>query len=353
MERKIMSLGKSSLVVALPKEWMDTNNLKKGDTVTFYLQANNSLVVQPNGNSKIQPKEISLAIAKDEEGILMTQKILGAFLNGYTGIMLTSDGIFSVPQTKAIRDMTGMLYMRVMEADSQCVYMQSIMDESKVSLEQAIQRMHMISRSMCEGAVTALKNSDTTLAKSVFSLDDDVDHFAYFILRMLRDAAQDPILAGNIHVDTLDCMDYQMLTYRMEHASNYAADIVRHIIMLNGVRQKIPEDVLSLMLKAGKEVTDIYIKSVSAFFSKDITAAVEIMKYEQRMEKLEIEIASKAFTGPPKSAELVCGICSIRDNIKRISHAAISIAELAVNRAFRPAKPESTDESKVLTEKLS
>ncbi len=145
------------------------------------------------------------------------------------------------------------------------------------------------------------------------------------------------LLANELHVDPLDCMDHQMLVYRMEYASDYAADIARHIIMLNGTKQKIPDDVLALMISAGTEVADLYVRAVSAFFAKDVAAAVEIMKYKQKMEKVEVDIASKSFTGPPKNAELVCGICSIRDNIKRISHCAFSIAEIAVNRAFKVA----------------
>ena len=340
LERKIMSAGKSSLVVSLPKEWMQLNELKKGDTVSFSIQRDRSLVIFPSNFKKSAPKEITLSINENDEEILISQKILGAFLNGYTGIMLTSGSIFTVPQTKAIRNMAGRLYMRVMEADSKCVYIQNLMDESKASLEQAIQRMHMISRSMCEGAINALKNGDTALAKSVFSLDDDVDHFAFFILRILRNAAQDPHLAKEIHVDPVDCMDHQTLVYRMEYAADYAADIARHIVMLNGTHQKIPEEVLALMISGGTEAVDLYVKAVEAFFAKDVCAAVEIMKHEPRMEKFEVEIASKSFTGPQKTAELVCAICSIRDNIKRISHCAFSIAEISVNRAFKMANPE-------------
>jgi SUMO ligase MMS21 Smc5/6 complex component len=59
------------------------------------------------------------------------------------------------------------------------------------------------------------------------------------------------------------------------------------------------------------------------------------MKHRQKIEKLDSEIAAKAFTGKPKNAELVCAICSIRDNIKRIAHCALNIAEIAVNRAFK------------------
>jgi phosphate uptake regulator len=337
MERKIMSLGKSSVVVSLPKEWMQLNDLKKGDTVSFNIQRDRSLVIYPSAIRKAEPREITLNIGQNEEELLITQKILGAFLNGYSGITLTSEKIFSVPQSKAVRSMAGRLYMRVMEADSKHVYIQSLTDESKASLEQAIQRMHLISRSMCEGAINALTNNDIALAKSVYSLDDDVDHFAFFIQRILRNSAQDPVLANELHIDPLDCMDHQTLVYRMEFASDYAADITRHLIMIDGTDQKIPDDVLKLMITAGTEVTDLYEKSVTAFFSKDVPFAVEIMKRRQRIEKLDIEIASKAFTGPPKSAELVCAICSMRDNIKRIAHCALSIAEISVNRAFKIA----------------
>ena len=239
-----MSLGKSSLVISLPKEWMQINNLEKGDAVSFNIQRDRSLVVYPSTQKKPEPKEITLSVSQNEEEILITQKILGAFLNGYSGITLTSEKIFTVTQTRAIRNMAGRLYMRVMEADSKCVYIQNLMDESKASLEQAIQRMHLISRSMCEDVINALKNGDIELAKSIHALDDDVDHFAFFILRILRNAAQDPTLANELHVDPLDCMDHQMLVYRMEYASDYAADIARHIIMLNGTKQKIPDEVL-------------------------------------------------------------------------------------------------------------
>jgi len=343
MERKIMSLGKSSMVISLPKEWMQLNELKKGDVVSFNIQRDRSLVVYPGALRKAEPKEITLAIDQTEDETSITQKILGAFLNGYSGIMLTAEKIFTVPQTKAIRNMAGRLYMRVMEADSRCVYIQSLSDDSKASLEQAIQRMHMISRSMCEGAINALKNSDLALAKSVFSLDDDVDHFAFFILRVLRNAAQDPMLANELRVDPLDCMDHQMLIYRMEYASDCAKDIARHIIMLSGIQQKIPSEVLALMISAGTKSTELYIRAVEAFFSKDVAGSVGIKKYEQTIEKLDVETTSKAFTGTQKSAELVCAICSLRDSIKKIAYCAFNIAEMAVNRAFKAAAPETLE----------
>ena len=337
MERRIMSLGRSSMVISLPKNWMQLNELKKGDAVSVAIQRDRSLVVYPSAQKKATVKEITLSIGQNEDETLITQKLIGAFLNGYSGFTLIAEKIFSVPQRKAIRNMAGRLYMRIMESDSKGVYIQTLSDESKASLEQAIQRMHLISYSMCEDVFTSLKNRDVALAKSVFSLDDDVDHFAFFILRLLRSAAQDTALANELRIDPLDCMDHQTLVYRIEHAADYTADIAQHIIMLEGSKQKIPDDVLELMVTAGTAAVDLYVKSVNAFFSKDIPFSVEIMKHQQQIEKLDKEIAVKSFTGKHKNAELVCSICSIRDKIKRIADCAANIAEIAVNRAFKVA----------------
>jgi phosphate uptake regulator len=330
-----MSLGRSSMVISLPKNWMQLNELKKGDVVSYAIQRDRSLVVYPCAEKKATPKELTLRISENEDETLITQKIIGPFLNGYSGVTLISEKIFSIPQRKAIRNIAGRLYMRIMESNSQGVYLQTLTDESKASLEQAIQRMHLIAQSMCDDVFSSLKNRDVALAKSVFSLDDDVDHFSFFILRLLRNAAQDAALANELRLDTLDCMDHQTLVYRIEHTADYATAVARHIIMLDGTQQKIPDDVLELMVTAGTEATDLYVKAVNAFFSKDITFSVEIMKKQHRIEKLDQEIASKAFTEKQKNAELVCAICSIRDNIKRVADCAANIAEIAVNRAFK------------------
>ena len=333
MERRIMSLGRSSMVISLPKNWMTLNELNKGDIVSYAIQRDRSLVVYP-GAKKPTSKEISLKIGQNDDETMISQKIIGSFLNGYSGITLISEKIFSVPQRKTIRNIAGRLYMRIMESDSKGVYLQTLTDESKASLDQAIQRMHLISHSMCEDVFNSLKNNDISLAKSVFSLDDDVDQFAFFILRILRNAAQDPVLANELRIDPLDCMDYQSLVYRIEHAANYIADIASHIAMLDGAGQKISDDLLELLVNEGMEVVDLYVKAVNAFFQRDVSFSVDIMKHKPRIDKLDQEIATKSFVGQ-KNSELVCGICSIREDIKRIAEYAASIAEITVTRAFK------------------
>ena len=334
MERRIMSLGRSSMVISLPKNWMTLNELNKGDVVSYAIQRDRSLVVYPGAEKKSPPKETTIKVGSDDDETLIIQKIIGSFLNGYSGITLIAEKILSVPQRKAIRYIAGRLYMRIMESDSRGVYLQTLTDESKASLDQAVQRMHLISYSMCEDVFNALKTNDISLAKSVFSLDDDVDQFYFLILRIVRGAAQSPVLANELRLDPLDCMDYQYLAVLIEHAADYVADIASHIIMIDGIGEKIPVNLLELMSDEGAEVVDLYIKAVNAFFQRDADFSVEIMKQTKRIEKLDQEIANTTFI-TNKKPELICAVCSIREDIKRLAFYAANIAELTVNRAFK------------------
>jgi phosphate uptake regulator len=337
VERRIMSLGRSSMVISLPKNWMQLNELNKGDVISFAIQRDRSLVVYPSSKKKTDKKEITIHVGPNDEEALISRRIVGCYLNGYYGITLISQNIFSIPQRKWIRNIAGMLYMRIMESDAKGIYMQALIDESKASLEQAIERMHLISQSMCEEVFTALKNNNLELAKSVFSMDEDVDRFTFFILRLLRNAAQNSVLANELRVDPLDCMDHETLVDSMEHAAHCAADLAKHIIMLYGTKEEIPADIRELMNFAGALAIDMYAKAIATFFSKDDQAAVEILKNQQKVELLDEDIASKAFTGKQKDARLVCAICSIRDNIKRIADSAADIAKISINRAFKAA----------------
>jgi phosphate uptake regulator len=335
MERKIMSLGRSSLVISLPRHWIELNKLNKGDVVSLAVQRDRSLVVFPGAEKKREPKEITLKIDPNDKESLIVRRLIGCYLNGYSAINVVSDHIFTVPQRKAVRNIVRTLYMRVMASDSKSMYLQTLIDESKASLELAINRMYLISRSMCLDAVNSLKNRDTMLAKAVFSLDDDVDHFSFFILRLLREAAEDSVLATELAVDPLDCMDHQTLVYRIEHAADYAANIAKYIIMLEESQLQIPNELLDLMSTASTDAVELYDKAVKTFFSKDVTVSVQILEGQGKIERMDQEIASKAFMSKQKNPAIICTICSIRDDIKRIAECAADIAEIAIDRAYK------------------
>ncbi len=335
-QRKIMSLGRSSLVVSLPKHWTNLNELNRGDTVSLAVQRDRSLVLFPGAEKKKEPKKTTLTIDQKDSEALIMRNIIACYLNGYSAIRLVSNGIFSIAQQKAIRHIVRVLYMRIMESDTRSMYIQTLIDESKASVVSGVRRMHLISNSMCRDALNSLVNRDAKLARAVYSLDDDVDHFSFFIIRLLRSAVTDSVLADQLDLEPIDCLDYQTLVHRIEHVADHATSIARNVIMLEGRGQKISDALLNLMVTSGEAAIDAYDKAVEAFFSKNIDVSDKIIEEQKSIERLDLEIASKSFL-TEQNPLIICATCSMRDSIKRIAEYAADIAEITINRSYKTA----------------
>jgi len=335
-QRKVMSLGRSSLVISLPKHWVGLNELKQGDVVSLAMQRDRSLVVFPGAGKRQGSRELTLHIDPDEKAAMIVRNLIACYLNGYSSIRLVSNKIFPVPQQKAIRRIVRILYMRIMESDAKSMHIVTLIDESKASVTSGIQRMHMIANSMCRDVLNSLKDQDATLAKTVYSLDDDVDHFSFFILRLLRRVTLDPTLANQLDLEPIDCLDLQTLVHRIEQVADSAANIAKHMIMLNQRRLKISDGLVELMMTAGTSSVDCYDKAVKAYLSTDTASSDEIIEQEKAIETLDREIASWAFLHEKKNPVIICATCSIRESISRIAEYAADIAEITINRSHKP-----------------
>jgi phosphate uptake regulator len=333
-QRKVMSLGRSSLVISLPKHWTELNGLKQGDTVSLNINRDRSLAVFPGLGKKREDQHITLTIDPNEKEFLITRSIIACYLNGYYGIRLVSKNIFSVNQLRAIRSIVQALYMRIMQSDAKQMYIEALIDESKVQVQSSINRMYLISSSMCRDIFTALKTQDTNLAKAVYALEDDVDHFAYLLLRLLRNAAVDSSLANQLGLEPIDCLDFQTLVHRIEQVADQASNVARHIIML-GDSHHITTNVLERMHAAGNNALTMYDKAISTLSSKDIGSCDEVIGSQNQTEKLDQEIAYLAFD-EEKDTEIICASCSIRDSIKRIAEHAVDICQITINQAHKP-----------------
>jgi len=335
-QRKIISLGRSSLVVSLPKHWIELNGLKRGDVVSISIQRDRSLVIFPGSGKRKEPRKITLYVDPNEKVTSIARRVIGCYLNGYFGIRLISKKIFTVPQQRAIRDISRRLYMRIMESDAKYIYIQTLIDETKASIDSAVRRMHAIAFSMCRDVLNLLRNRDVALAKVVYSSDNDVDHFSFFILRLIRSVILNPELTNYLGLEIIDCPDYQTLVHRIEQVADRAANIAECLIILEGAKQTIPDPVLELILEAGNEVFNAYDRAVKAFFSEDVAEANKIIELRQRIEKLDQEIASKFFLRQTRNVTLCCSVCSIRDNIRETVEHIVDIAEITVDRSFKP-----------------
>lgn len=330
-----MALGKSSLIITLPKEWLNDNNLGQGDKVFLTLQKNRTITLSPTINIAKRKKEMTIIIETIEDSNSIIRKVIGCYLNGFSVIKLRSNNIFNSEQNEAIRKVVRSLFMRIIKSSSSEVELHALMDESMASVSLGVERMHIITTSMCQDVLTAFREWDADRAKSVIALEDDVDQFMYFLLRLLRSSASSPTLANQLELDMVDILDYQTLVHRIERVADHTTTIASSLVFLLTENVFLPKNILHVLLTAAEIAFEIYDLSVEAFLSKDLENINAIIDKQQAINALEETIKPLPYTEDSSKKDEVCHICIIRDSIGRISTNAADIAELAIDNAYK------------------
>ena len=334
-QRKIMALGKSSRVISLPKDWLNRNNLDRGNMVSLYVHNNGSLIVHPALDIKEDIKIIHLDIKADENADSIIRRIIGSYLDGYDVIKLQSDGIFTVDQQRAIRKIVAILYMMIVESEASSIVLETLIDELRVSVISGIERMHMITQSMCQDVLNSMRNLDETLVRSVGSLENDVDQLMFLLLRLIRGSATSPSLANQQGFDILDCLDHQTLVHTIERVADHSASMANSIIALIESKIIIPEKVMSTLIHAGENAFTSYDDSVRCYLSRDTGPTNEIIDSQKQIEDLYSEITPLPSFGDPSKTSALSDIINIRECIMKISHHAADVAELTIDRGYK------------------
>ena len=329
-QRKIMALGKSSKVVTLPKLWLKNNNLDSGDYLSVLIQGDGSLLIGSVNGFNEEIKEIHLGIRSAEISDSIIRRIIASYLDGYDIIKLTSEENFTREQHRTIRNIIGILYMMIIGSKANSIELQTLIDESQASFHSAVQRMHIITYSMCEDILVSMKKWDKALLESVIPLEDDVDQLMFLTLRLIRGAASNPSLAKELNLNMLDCLDFQTLVHRIERIADHNSIILESLTSLIGSGVEIPEEVISVLI----EITEIsfhsYNRPVECFFEKNINPTNEIIDNQNKI----INLYRKVFPLPPMNTQALANVITIRESIKKISHYAANIAELTINRTY-------------------
>jgi phosphate uptake regulator len=333
--RKVIPLGNSSLVVSLPIEWVRQNKINKGDLVDVNIQNDQSLIITPEYEREPREDKISLTIEENEPEESITRIIIGCYLNGYETIILKSKKKFSNKQHQAVRSTIKSLYLRIIESTTSKITIQTLMDETKASVLLSIERMHLITGSMCDDVLNSMRYRDMDLARSVVNLEDDVDQYLFFLLRLIRSALIYPPLASELELELVDCLDWQTLIYRIEHVADHITHIANSIINLIETRTEIPKNIWDAFLKSAEISFESYKKAVDFFLSNRIDHSNRIIDNQREIEMILKEITPLPLLGIDDRGTF-SQLFIIRDSIRRICEYAADVAELTIDRAYKP-----------------
>ena len=192
--RRLQRIG-NSILVSLPKEWVDANNLEKGGQVE--IEAGQDSVSISASRERRATKELVITYPLPEDENIVAD-ITGAYLLGYDVILINSKSTLPARDREEIRDsMRRLVGMEIVEEDSNRISMQFLLDATTLNPGRILKRMSSISLGMYDDVVRGLLSDDKSNLQTISKRDVEVNRQYFLLVRLIRSTLIDQRLASS------------------------------------------------------------------------------------------------------------------------------------------------------------
>ena len=290
--RRLQKIG-SSILVSLPKEWVDAHNIGKGSQVQIETAENNLSITAGEGKKLSKEIEIEYPLPSEEN---IAANITGAYLLGYDVITIRGKSTISVKDREVIREsMRRLVGMEILDEDASNVNGQFLLDETSLNPEKIFKRMSSIALGMFNETLSALRTDDKTNLQTIPNRDDEINRQYFLLVRFIRSTMVDRRLAGIFNLENIDILDYRIAGNILETAGDTIVDLSKSIseTSLSSSDQKKIYDI-------AKDIETIQKKSIDAFITNNRSLAIEAIKlhgqYESKISKTRSSLEHKKQT---------------------------------------------------------
>ncbi len=287
--RRLQRIG-SSILVTLPKEWVDANKLGKSSQVEIET-GQDSLSISLNREQR--PSKdivISYPLPKDEN---IVADITGAYLLGYDIIKIQGKKPIPVEEREKIRSsMRRLVGMEIIDEDATNVSMQFLLDETTLQPEKILKRISSLALGMYNDVVTGLLSDDKSNLLTLSNRDVEVNRQYFLLVRLIRSSMIDVRLAGAFSLENIDILDYRVAANILENAGDIIVELGNLI-----ANSSLSHNDLKQLHEIVKDFEPIAILSIDAFTQNNRALAIQAIsqhkKYQEKMSKFRTSLEKK------------------------------------------------------------
>lgn len=262
------------MLVSLPKEWIDANNLNKSNQVEIETNQNNlSIRTQL---SKRPSKEVEISYPLSEgEGIVPT--ITGAYLLGFDIIRIVGKSSISINDRESVRgSMRKLVGLEIIDEDAVNISIQFLLDETSINPQNILKRMSSIALGMFNDVVLSIKNGDKTNLETIANRDAEINRQYFLLVRLIRSTIMDTRLAGIFNLENIDILDYRIAANTLEIAGDTVVELSKSLIKSN-----LSKVELKKLYDFAKDIDEIQIKSIDSFISNNRMLAINAIRLQR------------------------------------------------------------------------
>ncbi|CEG11197.1 Phosphate uptake regulator, PhoU [groundwater metagenome] len=325
--RKIQFTGKSSYIVSLPKDWVESQGIKKNDSVIIIPHRNGTLMLMPKaGKKRIETREIDVDIIEDNETLLF-RILISAYINGYSNIILKSKKEISpMVRNCAIKFAQSAIGPEIIDEDDATITIKDLLDPCEMPFDKTIKRMYTLTKAMHESAMSAIRNNDKETAKKTIEMDTDVDRLHWFVSRQFNILLKNMEFSEKMGLTQNEGVYYFLISRLIERIADHAVKIARASLFV--MDEGISADMAGIMSSQSETALKIFGKSFDAWTKKDINLANKnidsIEKLISGCETINKEILKKNYKSATYMSDIV-------ESIRRTGEYSADMSEITIN----------------------
>lgn len=282
--RRLQKIG-SSILVSLPKEWVEANNLGKSAEVELETTENSVTITANKSERPSKEVIISYPLPQDEN---IVANITGAYLLGYDIIRIKAKtSIPSEDREKIRNSMRRLVGMEIVEEASSNINVQFLLDTATLNPEKILKRISSIALGMFNDVSQGLISDDRSNLQTLSNRDDEVDRQYFLLVRLIRSTISDKRLASTFHLENIDVLDYRIAANILETTSDTLVEIANSIS-----NTTLSKNDLKKIYELTKDIEQIHQKSIDAFIEQNRRLAIEAISSHRKFQKKISDIRS-------------------------------------------------------------
>ncbi|MBI4450727.1 hypothetical protein HY642_02015 [Candidatus Woesearchaeota archaeon] len=257
--RKLVQSGPSSFTVALPRTWIRSRKLSKGDLLGVEALPD-KVIITPASLQHKRDEGTDVTIVVDNKEFRTVQRDIRAAYLTARRIILTGR---SLPEKLDLlrKEANELVALEVVDESRTTLVLRNFVNLGDVSVPNLLRRVDNIVRSMLLDMPSCLDKPE--LAQAVKERDFSVNRLGYLILKCMKTALHDPQALEDLQLTPADIIMYWELNVQIEKIGDEAKRIAR---LLPQHKKRVER---AAMLSLLKQATEAYQDSMKSFYLKD------------------------------------------------------------------------------------
>mgnify|MGYP001567062082 FL=1 len=258
--RKLISFGKSSFVVSMPKSWVNQNKLKKGDLI--YLEESGQNLLLSKSDIKKEEENKTKVIAIDGKNInLIAREVNSSYILNFKTIVLKGKEIKD--RIKEIQEIfQNLIALEVMEQTANTIVAKDFLNMEQVSVEEIIRKMDIITRTMMKESFGALTSDNY---ENINQRDKDVNRLYFLLYRTILYNFEHPSNAiKKLKMNPMQLSNHLFMGFYLEGI----ADETRRTARFSRFIKVGAKDKITLLTFLSK-IEQYYLDTMKAIYDKD------------------------------------------------------------------------------------